>query len=566
MKNFIGSALSAAFIALAVFPAAAQNQTWIRQLGTSEYDITWAAAPDGLGGVYVSGSTGGSLGGPFAGDLNDAWLARYDSAGNQAWIRQFGTSGPDDLRAAARDGLGGVYVCGSTGGNLGGPAKGGYDAWLAHYDSAGTQTWTRQFGTLWDDVAWATAEDAAGGVFVCGYTNRNLGGPSAGGLDAWIARYDSAGGRIWIRQFGSSTHDYAVAATPNGSGGLFVSGVSAGSLGGPNAGGDDGWLANYDGGGNQIWIRKIGSSGRDYARTVAPDGSGGAYVSGESNRNLGGPSAGGDDVWLAHYDGAGNQTWIRQLGTSSGDYALAAVSDGSGGVHVTGYTNGSLGGPSAGNLDAWLAHYDIAGAQSWILQFGSNGYDCPFAAASDGLGGIYVTGYVDGNLGGPSAGLQDAWLARFDLLCPAPAIFCTAKINSQGCSPWIGSSGGPSATAGSGFTISAGNVINNKRGLLLYTNAGRAAVPFQGGLRCVNAPVKRSIPLNSGGTLPPNNCSGVYSIDMNAFAVGALGGTPAPYLVVPGTLVDAQCWGRDNGYPPPNNSTLSNALEFTVCP
>lgn len=149
----------------------------------------------------------------------------------------------------------------------------------------------------------------------------------------------------------------------------------------------------------------------------------------------------------------------------------------------------------------------------------------------------------------------------------AATVYCTAKVNSLGCTPSIGSFGASSASAGSGFVVSGSNVRNNKPGLLIYTNNGRGATPFVGGLLCISGPVRRSVQLNSGGTpIPVNDCTGVYSIDVNAFTVGALGGTPAAYLGVSGTTVNSQCWGRDPGFAAPNNATLTDGLEFVVGP
>ena len=144
--------------------------------------------------------------------------------------------------------------------------------------------------------------------------------------------------------------------------------------------------------------------------------------------------------------------------------------------------------------------------------------------------------------------------------------FCTAKLNSLGCMPAIGSSGTPSASAGNGFTISGSHVRNQKGGLLLYSLGGQTAIPFQNGTLCVASPVKRTPSANSAGSaLPSSDCSGVYWIDFNAFAIGSLGGSPCPALRVPGTVVDAQWWGRDPGFAPPNNTTLSDGLQFTIC-
>ncbi len=109
MHNFVHSLLGVVFFVCFAPSAAGQNQTWIRQFGTSSSDLSTAGAPDALGGVYVCGETDGSLGGSSAGQA-DVWIARYDAAGQQTWIRQLGTSSSDSMAAAAADGSGGAYV------------------------------------------------------------------------------------------------------------------------------------------------------------------------------------------------------------------------------------------------------------------------------------------------------------------------------------------------------------------------------------------------------------------------------------------------------------------------
>jgi hypothetical protein len=83
----------------------------------------------------------------------------------------------------------------------------------------------------------------------------------------------------------------------------------------------------------------------------------------------------------------------------------------------------------------------------------------------------------------------------------------------------------------------------------------------------VKAPVKRTSTTHSGGTAPPaDDCTGVFDIDMNAFAHSSGPPSPQPELIVPGTMVNCQWWGRDPGFPAPNNSTLTDALEYFIFP
>ena len=146
-----------------------------------------------------------------------------------------------------------------------------------------------------------------------------------------------------------------------------------------------------------------------------------------------------------------------------------------------------------------------------------------------------------------------------------PIIYCTPKTNSLGCTPTLSTTGTPSASANSGFTVTSAQNRNDKWGLLLYTMNGQANGPFQGGILCLNAPINRTIGINSYGTSwPLQDCTGMYTIDMNSYASGTLGGAPLPALLVPGNKVDCQWWGRDPGFAFPDNTSLSAGLEYTI--
>ncbi len=143
--------------------------------------------------------------------------------------------------------------------------------------------------------------------------------------------------------------------------------------------------------------------------------------------------------------------------------------------------------------------------------------------------------------------------------CPI-TLYCTAKVNSAGCTPSISFSGAPSASSPSGFVIRATGELNNKLGSFFYSLAGEQAVPFLGGTLCVKLPIKRTGIVASGGNPPPNDCSGSYSIDFNAYRASGVD----PLLVV-GASVSGQFWSRDPGFAAPNNSDLTAGVHFTIC-
>lgn len=158
----------------------------------------------------------------------------------------------------------------------------------------------------------------------------------------------------------------------------------------------------------------------------------------------------------------------------------------------------------------------------------------------------------------PDGSRADVGPLAFDPAWTPFEIYCTAKINSLGCVPAISAVGTPSYSSTGSFWIHCTQELNQRPGLLFYGFAPKNQ-PFQGGYLCVQAPVRRTEKLLSGGHPDPEDCSGAYAVDFNARI--RLGIDP---MLTPSREVFAQFWSRD---PAASFSTnRSDALRFVIQP
>lgn len=252
------------------------------------------------------------------------------------------------------------------------------------------------------------------------------------------------------------------------------------------------------------------------------------------------------DVWictqelLARWNGA---SWTLYTPDNSGLLApwvrsVSIRSDGLVGVASFEFGAPNVGGVSLFDGQMWtnyttsnspLTHFQVE-----AVQFDADG-DLWVSATSEGVAEILLGSSV-----------------------PPWTTFCTAKVNSAGCTPAMRATGAPSASAGSGFVVRAEQVLPARPGLLLYSKTGPGGAPFQSGFLCASAPIRRtSLQIAGIAGAPP--CTGTYAFDFNSYI--ANGGDPG---LTPGEQVWCQYWSRD-----PTaiaGSGLTNGLTFLIAP
>ena len=179
---------------------------WTTLAGSSTTDSGNDIAIDALGNVVVVGDTFGSVNGDPLQGSQDIFIAKYNPSGGLLWSHQIGTVDFDRYAGITIDSAGNIYAIGSTTGSLAATNQGSNDIILAKYDSAGNRLWIKQYGTSGTDQGSAVGTDSLGNVYICGETSGNFGAADTTfNTDAYLAKLDTEGNIQWIDQFSSAT-------------------------------------------------------------------------------------------------------------------------------------------------------------------------------------------------------------------------------------------------------------------------------------------------------------------------------------------------------------------------
>ena len=414
---------------------------WNTFMGGSSSDYGNSIAVDGSGNVYLAGTSNATWGSPvnaYAGS-GDAFAAKLNSSGVLQWNTFLGSSNGDYGESIAIDGSGNVYVAGRSYITWGSPVNAfagayGYDAFATKLNSNGVLQWNTFMGSSSIEYCRGIAVDGSGNVYLAGSSNATWGSPvnafaSTSGYDAFAAKLNNSGTRLWNTFMGSSTDDGGRSIAVDGSGNVYFAGSSDATWGSPvnafaSTYGNDAFAAKLNSSGVIQWNTFIGSSADDQGRSIAVDGSGNIYVAGYSDATWGSPvnaHVGSDDAFAAKFSNNGVRLWNTFMGGSSTDKGNSIAVDGSGNVYVAGTSIlSSWGSPAnahAGGDDAFAAKLNSSGVLLWNTFMGTGDIDKGHNIAVDGSGNVYVAGESWESWGSPAnthAGNYDVFAIKFN--------------------------------------------------------------------------------------------------------------------------------------------------------
>lgn len=317
---------------------------WARNIGGSLTDRGYGVATDAVGNAYVTGhfqSTDALIDGKALANEGDydIFVAKFDAAGKQVWVRTAGGKGYDYGHGIAVDTQGDVVVTGAFVGDAKFGAaivKGeGRPIFCAKYDGSGTLKWVKASTGKSSGSGHGIGIDSANNIYIAGSVSGEgafdeVPIKPAQGQNTLLVKLNPDGKALWARTTaGGGLHEIAVDAL----GRTWVAGMFKGKATvGPDAyqssgeTDNDGFLLHYNPAGDLQWSRAIQSPKTDYCLGVATDNKGTAFVTGEFSEtaSLAGKrmtSRGATDIFVAAVDASGDLQWAIQAGGDKGDNA-----------------------------------------------------------------------------------------------------------------------------------------------------------------------------------------------------------------------------------------------------
>ncbi len=316
----------------------------------------------------------------------DAFWAKYDTNGNFIAAFSWGSTGYDqglDITLAPN---GDVYIVGQyeftvdfdpSGTVQNGTSNGGHDIFVVGYNTSNQLDYLLTFGStdaaIFEDNGTGVDVDASGNVYVTGFFRGNMNlnpngtatNVSAGGRDAFLAKYNSSGILVWGFDLGANSTDESRDCKLDASDNIYITGTFTGSvdfdpsagtagLTSFNSGNDDVFIAKYSSLGVYEWAFQIGSVlSNESGNSIAVDDEsiyvGGVFRGTNVNFDPNGsyPLSANSSIngFVASYDFSGNFIWAGALtpSTTTGSEALA--------IDVNSNDEVALGGLFAGTAD-----------------------------------------------------------------------------------------------------------------------------------------------------------------------------------------------------------------------
>jgi hypothetical protein len=284
------------------------NLLWLKQGAGDGTDTSYTAGLDSAGNLLVGGSFASSA--ITFGTVSlvnsavttpDTFLVKYDLNGNVLWARRAGGIKGEVIYRLAVDSSDNCYVTGffqgsATFGSFVLTSAGGFDVYVAKYDSSGNVVWATGMGGSGLEQGFGLALDAANNCYIAGYftsANSTFGSQTihtAGGNDIFLAKLSSSGTVLWARSAGGAGSDrgFTVAVDAQGSpyvGGFFSGTAAFGGVNLNSSGEQDLCVAKYDSSGNVQWVISAAGLSNDSANQLNFDGRGHLYISGQCSTN-----------------------------------------------------------------------------------------------------------------------------------------------------------------------------------------------------------------------------------------------------------------------------------------